>query len=209
MTTNPRRHFGAPTGRADARAATRHVDADGNVSAPVELGALPASYDDARAVLWSVDAADVVSGPVDLGFPELYPDDTGFVAAGAFAINPESRIVGWSERSSGNRYATHWQPGSGDEPPPPTGDGPTASFDYECDKCATCHFTDTSTGEIVGWVWESDAGHFSTEQDATFLFENAGTYTVTLTVTDVDGLTDSAAATITCRSHPRFGTRCE
>lgn len=182
------------------------VDADGAVHL---VGASRgADYSDARAVLWSVDAADVVSGPVDLGFPELYPDDTGFVAAGAFAINAESRIVGWSERSNGNRYATLWQPGSGDEPPPPTGDGPTASFDYECDKWATCHFTDTSTGDVVVRVWESDAGHLSGEQNPTFTFEG-GEHTVTLTVTDVDGLTDSAAATIVCKPHPRFGARCE
>ena len=51
--------------------------------------------------------------------PRLRPAQPRTPAADAFAINAESRIVGWSERSTGKRYATLWQPGSGDETPPP------------------------------------------------------------------------------------------
>lgn len=48
-------------------------------------------------------------------------------------------------------------------------------------------FTDKSTGEITGWNWEFDDGYSSTEQNPIHIYETAGTYTVTLTVTDIIG----------------------
>ncbi|GAK59410.1 fibronectin type III domain protein [Candidatus Vecturithrix granuli] len=45
-------------------------------------------------------------------------------------------------------------------------------------------FTDNSLGEIVSWLWEFGDGTTSTEQHPTHSYEEPGTYTVQLTVTD-------------------------
>ena len=63
----------------------------------------------------------------------------------------------------------------------------------------TANFSSTSTddGCIASWDWDWGDGtaHGTTEQ-ANHVFESAGTFTVTLTVTDAGGLSSSAAATI-------------
>ena len=55
-------------------------------------------------------------------------------------------------------------------------------------------FTDLSTqgsGTITEWKWYFDDGDSSFVQNPTHLFQNAGTYTITLTVTDENDSTDT------------------
>jgi PKD repeat protein len=76
---------------------------------------------------------------------------------------------------------------------------PTADFTYTI-NCLTVIFTDTSTdldGTIVSWLWDFGDGNTSTLQNPTHTYAVPGTYTVTLTVTDNDGLTDSISKIIT------------
>ena len=47
-------------------------------------------------------------------------------------------------------------------------------------------------GEIVSYAWDFDDGGASTEMSPSHPYNNAGTYTATLTVTDADGLSGSA-----------------
>jgi PKD repeat protein len=51
----------------------------------------------------------------------------------------------------------------------------------------TVSFTDTSTGDVTGWHWSFGDGATSTAQDTSHVYRDAGTYTVTLTVTGPDG----------------------
>jgi len=68
---------------------------------------------------------------------------------------------------------------------------PTAGFTYVANNLDV-QFTDTSTpgdGAITGWAWDFSGGS-SAEQSPFYTFPDAGTYTVVLTVTDENGMTD-------------------
>lgn len=59
-----------------------------------------------------------------------------------------------------------------------------------------CTFTDTSSdtdGSITGWLWDFGDGATSTQQHPLHSYAAAGSYTVTLTVTDDSGLIDSSS----------------
>ena len=53
-----------------------------------------------------------------------------------------------------------------------------------------------SYGSIVNWTWDFGDGNISYWQNVTHSYAEKGTYTVTLTVTDDDGLNDSISKTI-------------
>ncbi|MEO1594438.1 MAG: PKD domain-containing protein [Pseudomonadota bacterium] len=81
---------------------------------------------------------------------------------------------------------------------------PTAAF---TDSCAvlTCDFTDGSTdsdGTIVAWSWSFGDGALSTEQNPTHVYASAGSFDVTLTVTDDGGDSDSITQSVTVTEPP-------
>jgi len=51
----------------------------------------------------------------------------------------------------------------------------------------TVNFTDSSTGDIDSYVWSFGDGGTSTEQNPTHIYQNIGTYTVSLTVSGTGG----------------------
>jgi PKD repeat protein len=73
---------------------------------------------------------------------------------------------------------------------------PNASFSFQC-SALRCDFEDTSTddGDIVSWNWNfGSAG--SAQRNAVHVYEAAGSYPVSLTVTDDDGATSTATKTV-------------
>jgi subtilase family serine protease len=81
----------------------------------------------------------------------------------------------------------------------PVNKPPVASFTVKS-KGLTVQLTDTSTdpdGTVVSRVWNAGDGRSSTKNPLTFRYATAGTYTVTLTVTDDDGATSSTSQTVT------------
>ncbi len=74
---------------------------------------------------------------------------------------------------------------------------PTANFTANkltgCSNLSTViNFQDASTGNPVSWLWNFGAGgSTSTLPNPTFVYTQAGCYTVTLTVTDANGLSNT------------------
>ena len=75
---------------------------------------------------------------------------------------------------------------------------PVANFSFEIDTL-TVDFTDSSTdvnGDIVSWAWDFGDGATSTEQSPIYTYAEAGSYEVTLLVTDSEGNTSTKSASV-------------
>ena len=95
--------------------------------------------------------------------------------------------------------AVSWAAGYTWATTPPPNTSPTASFSHACEDLA-CTFTDASTdsdGSIVSRLWAFGDGTGSTETNPTRTYSAAGTYPVSLTVTDDDGATGTTSKSVT------------
>jgi len=76
---------------------------------------------------------------------------------------------------------------------------PTASFTDNCSDLV-CNFDSSDSsdpdGDIASYSWSFGNGSSSNSSNPSHTYHTAGNYTVTLTVTDNDGATDSSALTI-------------
>jgi PKD repeat protein len=81
---------------------------------------------------------------------------------------------------------------------------PTANFTSSCTNL-TCTFTDRSTdtdGTLSAWSWTFGDGSTSTARNPSRTYAAAGTYTVTLKVTDNRGGTNQKSASVTVTKPP-------
>jgi len=153
-----------------------------------------------RAAVWTVDAArgEVVSSQY-LDMPE-----GNYSRAHARAINADGWVAGYARDLDADReVAMLWKPvgDPGDPTPPPPNGDLQASFTYDCSNGSTCQFTDTSTGDPDTWSWTFSGGtpaDANTQDDASTMYQSAGTYTVSLEVTRGDEKSD-VEQDITCR----------
>ena len=88
---------------------------------------------------------------------------------------------------------------------PPANDPPTASFTSNCTNLS-CAFNGTGStdpdGSISSYAWDFGDGTTGTGATPTHPYATAGTYTVTLTVTDNGGATDSDTGTVSPTAPP-------
>lgn len=83
--------------------------------------------------------------------------------------------------------------------PTPGNQPPVADFSAETDDL-TVTFTDLSSdpdGDVTSWAWDFGDGNTSTDQNPVHTYGQAGSYDVTLTVTDNGGATDVRTLTVT------------
>jgi PKD repeat protein len=92
--------------------------------------------------------------------------------------------------------------GKGSEDEEPVNQSPSAGFNFSIDLLSV-QFTDTSTdpdGSIVAWDWNFGDGTSSTEQNPNHTYSQAGSFTVSLAVTDDTGNTDSISKNLSVGS---------
>lgn len=85
--------------------------------------------------------------------------------------------------------------------PPPPGANFSASTSSGTAPLAV-QFTDSSTGTITSWSWDFGDGGHSTAQNPSYIYNNAGTFTPTLTVSNVSGSDTKAGNAITVVGAP-------
>ena len=114
--------------------------------------------------------------------------DSGLVSAG--------NIPGGTATSDvSSRKATMWTVVLQADPDVSPNVAPEASFTVSCPQ-ATCSFdasdsSDTPPGDIASYMWEFGDGTTGTGETTTHTYTSAGPRTVTLTVTDDEGLTSA------------------
>ncbi|MFC1966381.1 PKD domain-containing protein [Chloroflexota bacterium] len=82
---------------------------------------------------------------------------------------------------------------------------PVASFTYDC-LDLTCDFDGSGSydpdGDVAKWEWEFGDGSIDSGVIVSHAYQEAGTYSVTLTVTDNEGATDTDTQEVTVGSPP-------
>jgi lysophospholipase L1-like esterase len=117
-------------------------------------------------------------------------------------------IAGQAKLAAVSWGVSYWA-GGAPPPPPPPNQPPTASFSYSCADLA-CSFdrsgsTDTD-GSISSYAWAFGGDGSGSGVTSSHGFSAAGTYTVSLVVTDNAGATGSTSQSVTVSAPPSTQT---
>ena len=125
-------------------------------------------------------------------------DDNGlFIMTGGTSDGIDMRSSEYSSASTRPRLVVTYGANSGGGNIPPA-----ASYNYSTNDLQV-DFTDTSTdsdGIISAWSWDFGDGNTSTQQNPSYTYLTDGTYSVSLTVTDSDGASNSDIQSVTVTS---------
>lgn len=91
------------------------------------------------------------------------------------------------------------------DPPPPANDPPDAGFTASC-SVLSCSFANASSADAATFSWTFGDGGTSSVANPSHTYATGGTYTVTLTVTDPEGLADSTSQPVSVTAAPPAAT---
>jgi lysophospholipase L1-like esterase len=171
-----------PTSTADADVARRAAVAQRNVDFNAQLAQVCATYVRCRFDNNAVYNTEFTSS--DAAGDYFHPSISG---------QAKLALVSWN--------AGYWAAG----PPPPPNQAPAASFTSSCTDL-TCSFNGTASsdadGSIVGYAWTFGTDGSGSGATASHTFSAAGTYNVTLMVTDDDLATGTVTNPVTVAVSP-------
>ncbi len=139
-------------------------------------------------------ASPHVAGVAALWLANTPPATPALVATALFNNSTLNKVTNAGTGSVNRMVHSLW--GS---TPPPANVAPTASFNFTTSGL-TANFTDASTdsdGTIASRSWNFGDGTTSTATNPSKTYSSAGTRTVTLTVTDNGGLTNTTSRSVT------------
>ena len=130
------------------------------------------------------------------GYWRLGGDNTWGGATSNYFAGSLDEVAVYSRTLPQSEILDHLAKGGGDLP----NVNPTASFTYSVNKLAV-NFNGSgssdSDGTVASYLWDFGDGGSSTLAEPTHSYAAAGTYSVTLTVTDNEGGTDTATQDVT------------
>lgn len=141
------------------------------------------------------DVMNIRSAIVGAGMPQTEP--CGFTDVDS---SPEPLLF-----LNGALFGGDGTCGTGTEP---ANSPPTADFTASCTDLS-CTFTDQSSdadGNVESWSWDFGDGAASTDQSPIHTYTAGSAYTVSLTVTDNDGATDTTSSSVTVTEPPASTT---
>lgn len=173
--------------------------------------AITSSWNTSNTATNSISGTSMAS-PHVAGVAALYrsfnPAATATQVATALISNATLNVVGSPGTGSPNRLLYMGFIGGG---PPPTNQNPVANFTYNCvpkpdGTGFDCTFNGTTStdpdGNVVAWSWSSPNRPAKTGAIVTYPFPNGSTPSVTLTVTDNAGGTNSKTQQINLGGPP-------
>ena len=86
-------------------------------------------------------------------------------------------------------------------PPPPVNDPPVAGFSATCAEL-TCSFVNASSADATSFSWTFGDGGTAATPNASHTYASGDTYTVTLTVSDPEGLSDATSQSVVVAQTP-------
>jgi lysophospholipase L1-like esterase len=126
--------------------------------------------------------------------------NTAFTTSDASGDYFHPSISGQAKLAAVSWAASYWPNGA-----PPANQSPTASFTYACTELA-CTFDGSGSsdgdGTVVAYAWTFGADGSASGSQPGHTFSAAGTYGVTLQVTDDDGATGSTTQQVTVSAAP-------
>jgi PKD repeat protein len=164
----------------------------------VRLDATGTSPTTLTAKVWNANGAEPTQ-------PQLNVTDATAALQGPGGVAVSNFLSGSATNAPVNVLYDNLLAVTGDPNTPPPNVAPTASFSTGgsfLDLSVNGSASSDPDGSIVSYAWTFGDGATATGTTATHTYQAAGTYPVTLTVTDDDGATNTASALVTVSTEP-------
>jgi PKD repeat protein len=140
------------------------------------------------------DGYRIADNPADLASPSAQSVPAGQVAVRLVDENSQLLLAKWGDAAGSVPSPVPTPTPTVTPSPTPSPDPVKAAFSRDPGQGVvplTVRFTDASTGPVTAWHWTFGDGGTTVEQNPSHLFTKTGDYTVSLTVSNATGITDT------------------